>query len=118
MPASRDRRSLPARALLAAIRGYQVLLSPLVGGSCRFVPSCSHYAAEAVRRHGAVSGAWLGLRRLSRCHPFGSSGFDPVPDQWPPPPAAGGPRRELPGALLDSGDAPSPLPGWSGGRLR
>lgn len=66
--------------LLAAIRVYQLALSPVVGGSCRYVPSCSHYMAEAVRRHGAVRGGWLGLRRLARCHPLGPFGYDPVPD--------------------------------------
>ena len=71
---------LPSRLLLAAIRGYQLVLSPLFAGSCRYVPSCSQYTAEAIRRHGALRGSWLGLRRLGRCHPFGSSGFDPVPD--------------------------------------
>jgi uncharacterized protein len=67
--------------LLCAVRGYQALLSPLFAGSCRYVPSCSQYMAEAIERHGARRGSWLGLRRLSRCHPFGSSGFDPVPDK-------------------------------------
>ncbi len=69
-----------AGAVLAAVRGYQVLLSPIVGGACRFEPSCSRYMAEAVARHGAGRGVWLGVRRLSRCHPFGSGGFDPVPE--------------------------------------
>jgi hypothetical protein len=72
---------LLAYALLAVVRGYQVLASPIVGGACRFQPSCSRYMAEAIERHGAARGAWLGVRRLARCHPFGSSGFDPVPDE-------------------------------------
>jgi uncharacterized protein len=110
--------TLLARALLAAVRGYQVLLSPLFGGSCRYVPSCSQYTAEALRRHGAVSGAWLGLRRVARCHPFGASGFDPVPDRWPPARHDCGSRHELPRASLHPGDALSPSPGWPGGRLR
>jgi hypothetical protein len=105
-----------ARVLLAFVRGYQLLLSPILGGSCRYIPTCSHYMAEAVRRHGAASGAWLGIRRLSRCHPFGPSGFDPVPDEWPPLPKACRPGHDLAGALLGSGDAPSPSPAWSGGR--
>jgi putative membrane protein insertion efficiency factor len=71
---------LAARVLQAAVRGYQVLLSPLFAGSCRYVPSCSQYMVEALARHGALRGSWLGLRRLARCHPLGSSGFDPVPD--------------------------------------
>jgi hypothetical protein len=69
-----------ARIILAGVRAYQVMLSPLFSGSCRYVPSCSQYMAEAIQRHGARRGSWLGLCRLGRCHPFGSSGFDPVPD--------------------------------------
>jgi len=74
-----------ARAVLAAVAAYKGLLSPLVGGACRFLPSCSDYMAEAVRRHGAVRGAWLGVKRLARCHPLGAAGHDPVPGQglWP-----------------------------------
>ena len=64
---------------LGLIRGYQLLISPLLGPSCRFRPSCSEYAFEAVRRFGTVRGAWLALKRLVRCHPWGGSGFDPVP---------------------------------------
>jgi putative membrane protein insertion efficiency factor len=71
--------NVAARALLAAIRGYQLLLSPLFTGSCRFLPSCSDYMAEAVVRYGAVRGAWLGVKRLARCQPFGAAGHDPVP---------------------------------------
>ena len=71
--------SLPQRVALALIRAYQLVISPLFAGSCRFVPSCSHYAAEAVTRFGAIRGGWLAVRRLSRCHPFGGEGFDPVP---------------------------------------
>lgn len=73
-------RGVLALALLGAVRGYQVLLSPIVGGACRFEPSCSRYMVEAIERHGAARGAWLGARRLARCHPFGSGGFDPVPE--------------------------------------
>jgi uncharacterized protein len=80
-PASGRRPGLAAGAILLAVRAYQVLLSPLLGGACRFEPSCSRYMAEAVTRHGALRGGWLGLRRLARCHPFGSSGFDPVPGE-------------------------------------
>ena len=72
---------MTAKLLIALIRVYQVLLSPMLGGACRFVPSCSAYALEAIERHGALRGSWLALRRLSRCHPFGGSGFDPVPHQ-------------------------------------
>jgi putative membrane protein insertion efficiency factor len=70
---------LPARAALAAIRAYKVLLSPWFAGSCRFVPSCADYTAEAIACYGAARGIWLGARRLGRCHPFGGHGFDPVP---------------------------------------
>lgn len=66
-----------------AIRFYQLALSPLVGPACRFHPSCSQYALEAVSRFGVLRGGWLAVRRLARCHPFNPGGFDPVP-----PPAA------------------------------
>ena len=65
--------------LLALIRGYQYLFRPLMGAHCRFYPSCSDYAREAVERHGSIKGAWLALRRIARCHPYHSGGFDPVP---------------------------------------
>jgi putative membrane protein insertion efficiency factor len=74
-----ERLSVPQRSALALLTLYKVLLSPLFSGSCRFLPSCSDYAREAVTMHGAVKGTWLAVRRLSRCHPLGSSGFDPVP---------------------------------------
>ncbi len=70
---------LPAGALVGLIRLYQVLVSPALPPSCRFYPSCSRYMLEAVRRHGACRGAWLGVRRLLRCHPWHSGGYDPVP---------------------------------------
>jgi uncharacterized protein len=63
------------------IRLYQVTLSPLLGPRCRFYPSCSQYALEAVRTHGALAGGWLALRRLLRCHPLHPGGYDPVPDR-------------------------------------
>lgn len=68
------------RLLLAIIRAYQFLLSPWVGNQCRFYPTCSHYAAEAIERHGAVRGSWLALRRIGRCHPWHPGGMDPVPE--------------------------------------
>lgn len=73
------RLPLPRRAVLAAIRAYKYLISPWFAGTCRYVPSCADYMAEAVVRHGVVKGGWYGLRRLGRCHPFGGSGHDPVP---------------------------------------
>ncbi len=65
--------------LTLLIRGYQWLVSPWLGPCCRYEPSCSGYAVEAIDRHGAARGSWLTLRRLSRCHPMGGSGYDPVP---------------------------------------
>jgi uncharacterized protein len=67
-------------ALQAVIRSYQLLVSPLLPSSCRFLPSCSEYAAEAIDRHGPLRGVGLALHRLSRCHPWGGGGFDPVPE--------------------------------------
>ena len=68
------------RALaIAFIRLYQVTLSPFFRGACRHTPSCSVYAIEAIERHGALRGSWLAVKRLSRCRPFGTHGFDPVP---------------------------------------
>lgn len=66
-------------ALVALIRAYQWLLSPLLGPRCRFHPSCSHYAIEALQLHGAARGSWLALRRVCRCHPLNAGGLDPVP---------------------------------------
>jgi putative membrane protein insertion efficiency factor len=67
------------RLLLLLVEGYRVALSPLLGGHCRYWPSCSAYAEEAIRRHGARRGAALAVRRVLRCHPFRAGGFDPVP---------------------------------------
>lgn len=65
--------------LLALIRGYRLALSPWWGTQCRFTPTCSEYALEAIERHGALHGSWLAARRISRCHPWHAGGFDPVP---------------------------------------
>jgi putative membrane protein insertion efficiency factor len=72
-------RNAPVALLLLLLRGYKLLLSPLYPGACRFVPSCSDYAAAAIREYGALKGAWLAVKRLSRCHPYGGSGIDAVP---------------------------------------
>jgi putative membrane protein insertion efficiency factor len=61
------------------LRGYRLILSPVLGPSCRFHPSCSQYAEEAIQRHGMVRGSWLAARRIGRCHPFHPGGLDPVP---------------------------------------
>ena len=67
---------------LAAIRAYQYLLSPWVGGACRYWPTCSEYSREAVERHGVWRGGWMMLARLARCHPYGAGGVDPVPESF------------------------------------
>ena len=65
--------------LIWLLRGYQLLLSPMLGPRCRFYPTCSNYAIEALRVHGAARGSWLAARRVGRCHPWNDGGFDPVP---------------------------------------
>ena len=71
---------LTVLVLQVLIRVYQLLLSPLLPPSCRYLPSCSDYAVEAIGRHGAIVGVGLAARRLARCHPWGGSGYDPVPE--------------------------------------
>ncbi len=71
--------NLAQRVVLRAIRGYQLLFAPMYSGACRFTPSCSAYASEAVERHGVLRGGALAVRRLMRCQPFGGHGHDPVP---------------------------------------
>jgi len=73
------RPNAPQRLVLRAIRGYQLLFAPMYSGSCRFLPSCSAYASEAVERYGVLRGGALAIGRLMRCHPFGGQGHDPVP---------------------------------------
>jgi uncharacterized protein len=88
-------RHLPARLLIGLIRGYRMFVSPVLGPRCRFYPSCSAYALEAIRVHGAARGSWLAARRISRCHPFHPGGLDPVPparhnEGWQPADAVAG----------------------------
>ena len=66
--------------LLAGVRGYQYLVRPMLVDNCRFYPSCSDYAREALERHGALRGTWLAVRRVGRCQPFHPGGYDPVPE--------------------------------------
>ena len=67
--------------LIGLVRAYQLLVSPLLGAHCRFQPTCSRYMIGAIERFGAVKGTWLGLRRLSRCHPWHKGGLDPLPEK-------------------------------------
>jgi len=75
--------NLPRRLLMGLVQGYRLLLSPWLGSTCRFTPTCSAYALEALDRHGAGAGSYLTLRRLARCHPWCDGGHDPVPDTRP-----------------------------------
>jgi len=72
-------RRVPRLTGILLVRMYQVVLSPIFGGHCRYYPSCSAYAIEALERHGALRGGWLAVCRIGRCHPFRPGGFDPVP---------------------------------------
>jgi hypothetical protein len=67
----------PSRVLIGLVRLYQIFLSPIMGGQCRFYPSCSAYFIGAVEKHGALAGSWRGVRRILRCHPFHPGGYDP-----------------------------------------
>lgn len=69
------------RLVIGSIRFYQRFISPLKGPTCRFQPTCSQYAVEAVERFGVLRGGWLAVRRIARCHPFHPGGYDPVPDR-------------------------------------
>ena len=71
---------MPTALALALLTAYRWLLSPYLGPSCRFEPTCSHYATEAIQRFGVLKGTWLTIRRLSRCHPWCEGGYDPVPE--------------------------------------
>lgn len=70
------------RLLILSIRFYQRCISPLTPPSCRYTPTCSQYMVEAIEKHGALRGLYLGTRRILRCHPWGGSGYDPVPDEF------------------------------------
>jgi putative membrane protein insertion efficiency factor len=72
--------SVLAKILLLLVRFYQKCVSPLLPGACRYTPTCSAYAVEAITKYGAIKGGWLSVKRICRCHPFGGSGYDPVPD--------------------------------------
>ncbi|MGH2718008.1 MAG: membrane protein insertion efficiency factor YidD [Actinomycetota bacterium] len=76
-------RQLPRRAAVGAIHLYQLFLSPLLGARCRFYPSCSSYAAEAISAYGLARGSWLAAKRLGKCHPWHPGGFDYVPGRGP-----------------------------------
>ena len=73
-------QKLPGIVLIGVTRGYQFFLSPILPRTCRFHPTCSSYAIEAIHEHGAIRGGWLALKRIGRCHPWGGGGFDPVPE--------------------------------------
>lgn len=72
-----------ARILIGVVRFYQLAISPWLPAACRYTPTCSAYAIDALREHGAVRGTWLAARRLARCHPWGGFGWDPVPSATP-----------------------------------
>ena len=65
--------------LLLLIRGYQLIISPLLGSNCRFMPTCSEYALESLKSHGLIKGSYLTIKRIGKCHPWGSHGYDPIP---------------------------------------
>lgn len=75
-------RKLGERVLILPIKFYRASISPMLPAACRFTPTCSQYAIEAIETHGAVKGSWLAIRRLGRCHPWGGTGYDPVPPKF------------------------------------
>ena len=86
-PAATPQPSVAARVLIVPVVGYQRFISPFIPPRCRFHPSCSQYALDALRVQGAARGLWLTMRRLARCHPFNPGGYDPVPGRLAAPPA-------------------------------
>jgi uncharacterized protein len=76
---------LPRNVCVLVLRAYRLLISPLYGQVCRYYPSCSAYALEAIQRHGVIRGVWLGTRRIARCHPWAAGGVDDVPQHFEPP---------------------------------
>jgi putative membrane protein insertion efficiency factor len=97
--------TFPAQALRGAVIAYQWTLRPFIGAQCRFHPSCSHYALEALATHGALRGAWLSGRRILRCNPWHPGGFDPVPPA--PAPKAQASTERAAQAAAEQGSAPS-----------
>lgn len=79
MSALQTTARIPSHVLILLIRGYQVAISPLFPAACRYHPTCSEYAVEAVRRYGVLRGGWMAAKRIGRCHPFRPGGYDPVP---------------------------------------
>jgi putative membrane protein insertion efficiency factor len=74
-------RKILIHPFVLLIKGYQLLISPLLPPTCRYDPTCSHYAIEALQKHGFLKGGWLAIKRIGSCHPWGSSGYDPVPEK-------------------------------------
>ena len=95
---------LPQKTLICLVKAYRLLISPSLGSNCRFEPSCSAYAIEALDRHGAATGSYLTLRRVARCHPWCDGGHDPVP---PPRSASFFSRLRKPAAFIPSKKTPS-----------
>lgn len=91
-------RRLPSLLLIGLVRAYQLTVSPMLGPTCRFYPSCSAYAVGALREHGAIRGTWLAVRRVFRCHPWNPGGVDPVPPRVrrPADTAAAAPQNPVP----------------------